>query len=766
MENIFHHMVRLTKEAIQELFVSDIDSRLNLNLRTEESESFLACLFEKCQNLDAISEEIGAGGQFSVFASLPVVSAAASSANTQITSTLVNLLNFLNEDAVYPSDLKDWSFIEDSLDSLFARIDDSLALDAHPAKKMRISSDTSSQDRTKPQLAWFDPDVNYRKAFVPVIKEKLHATEPLDPFIIRAQQDASLVREGFEFPNVYEPEIKACLKSVNESLERIESLKDVTEVEEVASAEFVYVDTIEKLDEMVDAILAAGEVAIDLEHHDIRSYRGFTSLIQLSTRTTDYVVDPFPLFHELGSKFNKFTTDPRIRKTFHGADMDIQWLQRDFGVYVVNMFDTGQAARALGLAGGFGLANLLDTFCKVKANKRFQTSDWRTRPLPKDMLQYARTDTHYLLYIRDRLENLLLGMGSGSGTLVTAYGKKLLEQVMEKSFGVSLKVWKDSPCEGADKLCLRSPAMKVGNIRRNPRALAVLGAVLGWRDETAKRLDESRNYVLSNGVCLRIANVIPTTVSQILRIVTQESSSIHPSMYIASEDADQILSLIKTALHAIEEQAKVDMEITPSTPTVESVPASRRSSVVQVGAELLGRRSDQMRDSSLLPKLTAWTIGGEPSALSNFFASAGSEISLSEQHISLQAELVRSFTECPDFLIDDLKAYKEGKHLVDEKEIEASAEAMAEAIAAVPFGTEFVPFSNKSQSSKGTAMLLDEEGLPLPLSEQRKRAPEAALVISTKKAKKQRKESTDSAALRALEFVEEELGFKKKRKNK
>jgi ribonuclease D len=26
----------------------------------------------------------------------------------------------------------------------------------------------------------------------------------------------------------------------------------------------------------------------------------------------------------------------------HGADRDIVWLQRDFGIYICNMFDTGQ----------------------------------------------------------------------------------------------------------------------------------------------------------------------------------------------------------------------------------------------------------------------------------------------------------------------------------------------------------------------------------------------------------------------------------------
>lgn len=58
--------------------------------------------------------------------------------------------------------------------------------------------------------------------------------------------------------------------------------------------------------------------------------------------------------------------------------MDIGWLQRDFGIYVVNMFDTGQAARALNY-GKYSLAFLLKKFCDVTANKQYQLADWRIR---------------------------------------------------------------------------------------------------------------------------------------------------------------------------------------------------------------------------------------------------------------------------------------------------------------------------------------------------------------------------------------------------
>ena len=55
----------------------------------------------------------------------------------------------------------------------------------------------------------------------------------------------------------------------------------------------------------------------------------------------------------------------QIVKVLHGADRDIHWLQRDFGIYMANMFDTGQASRVLEYP-GHGLGYLLQHFCAIK----------------------------------------------------------------------------------------------------------------------------------------------------------------------------------------------------------------------------------------------------------------------------------------------------------------------------------------------------------------------------------------------------------------
>lgn len=91
----------------------------------------------------------------------------------------------------------------------------------------------------------------------------------------------------------------------------------------------------------------------------------------------------------------------------HGADSDVEWLQKDFGIYMVNMFDTGQAARVLNYP-HFSLSYLLQKFCQVQAQKQYQQADWRQRPLDPAMIKYAREDTHYLLYIFDCMRKELM----------------------------------------------------------------------------------------------------------------------------------------------------------------------------------------------------------------------------------------------------------------------------------------------------------------------------------------------------------------------
>lgn len=76
----------------------------------------------------------------------------------------------------------------------------------------------------------------------------------------------------------------------------------------------IWVDTYEGVLEMVGELKKATEIAIDLEHHDYRTYTGLLSLMQISTREKDWIVDTLvPWRHKL-EVLNEVFADPSILK--------------------------------------------------------------------------------------------------------------------------------------------------------------------------------------------------------------------------------------------------------------------------------------------------------------------------------------------------------------------------------------------------------------------------------------------------------------------
>ena len=138
-----------------------------------------------------------------------------------------------------------------------------------------------------------------------------------------------------------------------------------------------FITTLDELVELNEKLMNCKEFALDLEHHSYRSFLGLTCLMQISTRTEDFIIDTLELRSDM-SILNETFTDPAIVKVLHGADSDVEWLQKDFGLYLVNMFDTHQAARLLNL-GKHSLDHLLKLYCSVDADKQYQLADWRIR---------------------------------------------------------------------------------------------------------------------------------------------------------------------------------------------------------------------------------------------------------------------------------------------------------------------------------------------------------------------------------------------------
>ncbi|KXK52793.1 MAG: putative ribonuclease D [Chloroflexi bacterium OLB13] len=161
-----------------------------------------------------------------------------------------------------------------------------------------------------------------------------------------------------------------------------------------------YVDHPRKLDAMVDALQHESLLAIDTESNSLHAYHERVCLIQISSRSADYIVDPLalPKLNALGTLF----ADPRIEKVFHASEYDLMCLKRDYQFTFSSLFDTMIAARICGLR-QVGLNHLVHDYLGIDLDKSHQRDNWGRRPLPHSSLRYAQFDTHYLPELHDQL---------------------------------------------------------------------------------------------------------------------------------------------------------------------------------------------------------------------------------------------------------------------------------------------------------------------------------------------------------------------------
>jgi len=402
--------------------------------------------------------------------------------------------------------------------------------------------------------------------FVPAVHpDKPHAVTPLDLTLqpghgydtrygaLRSNKAAAppseIVAPSQHCPHVYQAEIRAFTYTPAQ-LEAHPPTTDKIPTVDTLTAEWI--DTEPALQALAARLSRVTEIALDLEAHSYRSFAGMVCLMQISFRADDeaeddassgamknYLVDTLKLHHCLNTHLAAVLANPGVVKVLHGADHDIQWLQRDFGLYVVNLFDTGRAARALQLQSA-GYAHLLSRYCGIGADKSHQLADWRQRPLTFEMRQYAIQDTHYLLDIYERLKWDLAQQSSGAIT-----------EVLDVSRQVCLIRYTPEPFYPMDyrKLLLQrgggasSRRSNSNNYDLQPHQEAVLRALWDWRDQTARQLDESVQYVCSNQNLRRMALAAGNVVT-----ATGLQAMFHPIPPLVLRFSQEILELIQGAV--------------------------------------------------------------------------------------------------------------------------------------------------------------------------------------------------------------------------
>lgn len=223
-------------------------------------------------------------------------------------------------------------------------------------------------------------------------------------------------------------------------------------------------------------------IGVDLEADSLYHYFEKVCLVQIAIGSASYVLDPLAL-RDL-SPLRPVFSDPRIRKVFHGADYDIRSLYRDFQLEVENLFDTHLACKFLGLR-ETGLEAVLRSRFQVELNKKFQRADWSRRPFSQEMVEYAAMDGRYLIPLA-----------------------RILERELEAKGRLS---WVEEECQLLTKVRFTPPSLDPlylrvkGAAALDPRSLAVLEALLQFRESLAQKTDLPPFKVIGNETLLELA---------------------------------------------------------------------------------------------------------------------------------------------------------------------------------------------------------------------------------------------------------------------
>ncbi|PON68721.1 Ribonuclease D [Parasponia andersonii] len=339
--------------------------------------------------------------------------------------------------------------------------------------------------------------------------------------------DSTHVPENSSNLHPYEAEITRLMENPKVEMELVNENMDLKTSE---SESYIWVESELQLNEVVTALSKERVFAVDTEQHSLRSFLGFTALIQVSTQKEDYLIDTIAL-HDFMGLLRPVFANPSICKVFHGADNDVLWLQRDFHIYVVNLFDTAKACEVL-LKPQKSLAHLLESCCGVTTNKLLQREDWRRRPLSTEMVQYARTDAHYLLYIANHLIAELEQLRNENSSPDDKFHFVL--EASRRSNTTCLQLYSKeieaSPGESAAlSIFSRHLNGQGGNSSASCEFQDVVRRLCAWRDLMARVHDESLRYVLSDQAIIVLADKVPTNSKDICRVITEADSNVDSS---------------------------------------------------------------------------------------------------------------------------------------------------------------------------------------------------------------------------------------------
>lgn len=253
----------------------------------------------------------------------------------------------------------------------------------------------------------------------------------------------------------------------------------------------------ERFSRVIDELLPAPRVALDIESDGFYNYRDRVCIVTLSSEDTDYVIDTIAL-GDAANDMQRLLERPDVPVLMHSGQNDVIGLKRDYEFKFGLIHDTAVAAMMLGLQ-HTGLAALVESYLGLKLEKELQRYDWSRRPIEAEHVHYLINDTRHLFGMHDLM-------------LAEVAKFELLDE-----YEIECRAVADAEPRSREFDPERFRRIK-GHGDLTERQRGVLKAVYSWRNDVAAKLDRAPFRVTGDHTLLDIARRLPEDLAALEQV--------------------------------------------------------------------------------------------------------------------------------------------------------------------------------------------------------------------------------------------------------
>ena len=312
--------------------------------------------------------------------------------------------------------------------------------------------------------------------------------------------------------------------------------------------------------QVIDQLRETGQFGYDSEFIGELSYFPKSCVIQVATFDRVILIDALA---GLDLKpFWELLADPKVEKIVHCGIQDLEPVVRHLGRPPSAVHDTQLAATFLGWPYPSGLGRLVESLLDGDLGPESKFSQWDHRPLTPTQVQYAANDVRYL--------------------------PLLLRIINERLEPTANAPWAKEECQSLCELAtyqfdVVSQRQRMRQVELlNGIQVAVLDALLLWRDQTAQELDVPPRTFVKDRMLFLLAKRQVKSPSQLREIVGLPRR-------VKRVYGESIFELVNKELGRVDSESDHALD-----------PYSYKSRIVKVWAAVKQRCQDRLIDPALV----------------------------------------------------------------------------------------------------------------------------------------------------------------------